>query len=61
MSQNLKFPMAATGVVFKKTLKLEKKLKFSIFSKFSKNKKIFKKQSMFSENTGVPPVFSIVF
>ena len=41
----LKFPMAATGVVFKTTLKLEKKLKFSIFSKFSKNQKIFKKQS----------------
>ena len=45
MSVDLKFPMAATGVVFKKTLKLEKKLKFSIFSKFSKNQKIFKKQS----------------
>ena len=46
--------MAATGVVFKKTLKLEKKLKFSIFSKFSKNKKIFKKQSKIR---GEPPYY----
>ena len=28
---------------------------------FSKNPKIFKKQSISPENTGVPPVFSIVF
>ena len=48
---------AVTGVVLKKTLKLEKKLKFSIFSiflKISKNKKIFKKQSKIR---GEPPIF----
>ena len=47
-NDSLKFPMAATGVVFKKTLKLEKKLKiFNIFKIFKKSKKIFKKQSVF--------------
>ena len=50
-----------TGVVFKKTLKLEEKIKFSIFSKFWKNQKDFKKQSSFSENLGVSPIFSKTF
>ena len=52
--------MAATGVVFKKTLKLEKKLKFSIFPK-QKNIEQNSKTIYFSEDTGDPPGFSIVF
>ena len=38
---------------------------FSLFSKlptnYPKNPKIFKKQSIFSENTGVPPYFRLFF
>ena len=38
---------------------------FSLFSKlptnYPKNQKIFKKQSIFSENTGVPPYFRLFF
>ena len=64
-SSSLIVGYSATDLIFPFSENGPANYNFSLFSKlptnYPKNPKIFKKQSIFSDNTGVPPVFSIVF
>ena len=58
-------PLADIDTIFPFSENWPANYNFSLFSKlptnYPKNQKIFKKQSIFSENTGVPPYFRLFF